>query len=408
VTGEVIKVELDQVYLSVGGRENLMPGMQLVLFREGAPLKHPKTGETLGQLEQELGIVTVTQVAERYAVATPTSLTGAQTIQVGDKIRITAGRIAVGLLPLVNQTRQAIATDVFATVLQRALEATERFRVTSRDRVSIWLLNRGASAQGVVPPELLPELAQGLQLSYLLMPMVQDFRGTLVLELLLLAPSQPQTPVATASAILPPQALAQRPPEPPVPMREAPPVVPPAPPPSQQPVPASPTVVQKVVPEAPPAAQTVTPSAPPVAPPSAAPPPAPAAGQELRGVFKTPPPRTAGSEWNIAESLTKLRDIPQLLVSIDGGDLDGDGTIEVAMIMGAQVSLYRIVGGEKLELLATFTTTRQGKLLSVQLMRLGDAQPLGLVVNQQIPGRGVESFIQGLRGNKLVLWQEDN
>ena len=391
VTGEVIKVEPDQVYLSVGGRENLMPGMQLVLFRAGAPLKHPTTGETLGQLEQELGIVTVTQVAERYAVAAPTHLIGAQAIQVGDKIRITAGRIAVGLLPLVNQTRQTIADDVFADALQRALEATERFRVASQDRVSIWLINRGTSPQGVPPSEFLPELAQALQLSYLLMPTVKDLRGTLVLELLLLAPAQPQTPVATASAILPPQVLVQRPPEPPAPMREAVPLAPSAPPPPQQPAPAPPTVAQKVTPEAPPVAQ----------------PAAPAAKQELRGVFKTPPPqRAAGSEWNIAASLTKLRDIPQFLVSIDGGDLDGDGTIEVAMIMGAQVSLYRFVEGEKLDLVATFTATRQGKLLSVQLMRLGATQPIGLVVNQQIPGHGMESFILALRDKKLVLWQE--
>ena len=109
------------------------------------------------------------------------------------------------MLPLVNQTRQAIADDVFADALQRALEATERFRVASQDRVSIWLINRGTSPQGVPPSESLPELAQALQLSYLLMPTVKDLRGTLVLELLLLAPAQPQTPVATASAILPPR-----------------------------------------------------------------------------------------------------------------------------------------------------------------------------------------------------------
>jgi hypothetical protein len=68
--------------------------------------------------------------------------------------------------------------------------------------------------------------------------------------------------------------------------------------------------------------------------------------------------------------------------------------------------LYRFVEGEKLEMVATFTATRQGKLLSVQLMRLGAAQPIGLVVNQQIPGYGMDSFILALRDKKLVLWQE--
>jgi hypothetical protein len=264
-----------------------------------------------------------------------------------------------------------------ADALQRSLEATERFRVASRDRVSIWLLNRGVSSEGVIPPEFLPELAQALQLSYVLMPIVKDFRGTLVLELLLLAPAQPQTPVATASTILPPPALAQRAPEPPAPIREA---VPPAPPAAPKPEPEPPAVAQK----APPAAQ-----------------------QELRGVFKTAPQqRATGVEWNIAASLTKLREIPQLLVSIDGGDLDGDGTLEVAMLTATQVWLYRLVDGEKLEPINTFTITGSGKLLSVQLMRLGAAQSIGVVVNQQVPGRGMESFILALRDRKLVVWQD--
>jgi hypothetical protein len=401
VTGEVIKVEPTQVYLSVGARDNLMEGMQLLLFREGEPLKHPATGEALGRLEEELGVVTVVQVAERYAVATLTQAPGKPAVQLGDKVRITAGRIAVGLLPFVNQARQPLPADILADTLQRSLEATERFHVVSRDRVSLWLLNRGAAPEGIIPPELLPELAQALQLSYLLMPIAKDFRGTMVLELLLLAPAQPQTPVATASAILPSQALVRRAPEPPAPMREAVPTAPP-PAPIQEAVPTAPPPPQTPAPAPPAPAQQVAPATPPVAQETA-----PPAKQKLPGVFKTPASQPAAEgAWNIADSLTKLRDIPQLLISIDGGDLDGDGIVEVAMLMGAQVSLYRLVESEKLELIDTFTSSGQGKLLSIQLLRLGAAQPIGVVVNQQIPGHRMQSFILVLRDKKLLMWQE--
>lgn len=389
VTGEVIKVELDQVFLSLGARDNLIEGTQLVLFREGEPLKHPTTGETLGRVEVELGIVTVVQVAERYAIATLTQPTGQQSIQIGDKVRITAGRLSVGMLPLINQTRQTVPTEVVVEALQRALEASERFRVVSRDRVSIWLLNRGVRPEGVIAPELLPELGQALQASYLLMPLVKDLRGTMIVEALLLSPTRPQTPVATASAILSAATLVQRSLTPPVQSAEA-----------ARPVPAPPA------PAAPP------PSAPQAAAPKTAPEPAPTKKtkpepkQNLRGVFKTSPQqRPDSAEWNIAESLTKLRDFPELLTAIDGGDIDGDGTIEVAIVMGARISLYRF-DGEKFDLLDTFTSSRQGKLLSVQLLRLTGPHPIGIVVNQQVATGGMESFILVLQTRKLAVWQE--
>jgi Flagellar assembly protein T, C-terminal domain len=213
VSGEVVKVEGEQLYLSLGARDHIVEGVQLTLVREGEVLKRSTSGEALGRLEEELGIVTVAQVFENYAIATVTQLKSKEPVRSGDKVRITAGRISLGILPVVVQTRQPVPADEMAGILQQVLEGTGRFRVVSRDQVSIWLLKRGALAAGVVPPELLPELAQALQLSYVLMPLVRDLRGTTILETLLLIPAQPQTPLATASAILPAAAQARRAPE---------------------------------------------------------------------------------------------------------------------------------------------------------------------------------------------------
>jgi hypothetical protein len=378
VTGEVIKVEGERIYLSLGTRDDLMQGMQLTLFREGEALKHPTTGETLERLEDELGKVTVGQVSERYAVATLTQPTGKHDVRSGDKVRITAGRIALGLLPLVNQTRLPVPSEVLASALQRALGATDRFRVVLQDRISIWLLQRGALPEGVIAPALLPELAQDLQLSYVLMPLVKDLQGAAILDLLLLSPTQPQVPVATASALLPGAALVRRTPEPPAPAPVS--VQPPAPAPA-------PVSVQPPAPA--PAPQTAQRS-----------------GKTPRGLFKSSPQQGLGAvAWNLADSLTEIHRSPELFQGIDGGDIDGDGKVEVVTTTASRVSFYRLEG-ERLELIDTFFSKLQGQLLSVQLLRLGESRAIGVVVNRQTSDLLMDSFILTLQGQRLVLWEE--
>ena len=66
--GEVVDVQGEQLYLSLGALDQVLEGMRLTVFREGKELTSPTTGEVLGRLEDDLGTVTVTQVAETYAV----------------------------------------------------------------------------------------------------------------------------------------------------------------------------------------------------------------------------------------------------------------------------------------------------------------------------------------------------
>ena len=405
VSGEVVKVEGPQVYLSVGARDNVVEGMQLTLVREGETLKRPTTGEVLGRVESELGIVTVEQVFERYAIATMTQAKSKDEIRSGDKVRISAGRLGLGILPPVVQTRQAVPQAELASMLQQALEATGRFRVVSRDQISIWLLKRGAFAEGVVPPELLPELAQSFQLSHVLLPLVKNLQGTTVLEAQVLIPTQPQAPVATASAIVPAAALARRAPEPPA----APPVQPvpvPAPSVAQPPVPPVPVPAPSI---AQPPAQPVPAPAPSVAQPPApaTPPPSVQLESRLEGVFKNAPPsaQPGAIQWNLADTLTELQKLPVAVQGMDGADIDGDGQAEIVTMDAARISLYRLEG-TRLVRLDTFESKRAGKLLSVQLLGLGTAKQLGIVVNRQVPDGTLDSFILTWQGQKLGMWQE--
>src|SRR5437762_751095 len=49
VDGDVLEVQGETVTLSIGKRDGLVPGVELSLYREGRGLRHPRTGEVLGQ-----------------------------------------------------------------------------------------------------------------------------------------------------------------------------------------------------------------------------------------------------------------------------------------------------------------------------------------------------------------------
>ena len=160
--GEVVEVQGEELYLSLGARDQVFEGMQLNVFREGKELTSPSTGEVLGRLEEDLGTVTVTQVAETYAVAARTDAAGSATVQAGDKVRITAGRLSLVLLPVTGQTGRAMPLAALTDAVQRGLDATGRFYVVPRARLTMWLLERDLSPGDVLAPEVMSEAASAL------------------------------------------------------------------------------------------------------------------------------------------------------------------------------------------------------------------------------------------------------
>ena len=200
--GEVVDVQGEQLYLSLGARDQVLEGMRLNVFREGEALISPTTGEVLGRLEEDLGTVTVTQVAETYAVAALMEPAGDATVQAGDKVRITAGRLSLGLLPVSDQTGGATSLAALSDAVQHGLDATGRFHVVPRARLTIWLLERGLSPGDVLDPEFMPEAADAMGAVYIVQPVLRKAGDTTVVELRLFAPAQPQTPVTTALAML--------------------------------------------------------------------------------------------------------------------------------------------------------------------------------------------------------------
>jgi len=352
VTGEVLKVEGRHLYTDLGTKDEVWTGLRLLVFRQGEALKHPTTGAVVGHDELQLGQMTLVQLSENHAVGIYLPDDESVSVQPGDKVRLTAGRIDVSLVPSIGPLPVNVSQTAVGAQLKDALEATGRFRVQGAERVNAWLLERNVAPAAAVEPPYLQMLTKSLKTPYLVQPVLKTAQGQSILALRLLAATQTE-PVAEASAVL-------------------------------------------------------TGTAGGVASPTA---PAPSAQNQLAtqdkfgGLFIQPlMAQPGGFPWNLAEGMTELYRFEDELIGLDAGDPDGDGRVDVVIATEDRISLYQL-SGQKLELVDTLRVDVQGHFISAQLVQLDANSPLGIVVNYQVGTENIAAFVLALQGQKLVYWQ---
>ena len=203
VTGEVVKVENGSVYVSLGARDHVLPGTQLTLLRPRQAAAETSGEPTVSRLEEAIGYVIVEQVFETYALAQLLALPDTEARR-GDRVRITSGPVALGVLPVGNATPESFPRGRMTAGLQSALQANGRFRVVTADRVLLWSLEHDTPLENGVSPDLLRRMAQSLRFTYAVVALVKDLGGEAVLDVALLSP-QSERLVASGSAFLPPR-----------------------------------------------------------------------------------------------------------------------------------------------------------------------------------------------------------
>jgi len=165
VDGEVIEVQNGTVTLGLGSRDGLVAGVELALYRQGRELRHPKTGEVLGRTEQQLGRLAVQQVSEAYS--TGTASPGSE-VQPGDRARISAGKIKLSLVPLVETgVRETLADAAIHEVID-TLNRTGRFQIGLGDAIGVWLSQQGAKREDVLAGKGLDSVAERFKVENLL------------------------------------------------------------------------------------------------------------------------------------------------------------------------------------------------------------------------------------------------
>ncbi|WP_143308503.1 hypothetical protein [Candidatus Entotheonella palauensis] len=359
VTGEVIKVNGRQIYVDLGVKDEMWKGLRLSVFRQGEALKHPSTGAVVGYDEQVLGHITLVQLSENHSVGVYMQAAEGESVQPGDgdKVRLTAGRIRVSLLPPDGPLPANLTPEALSTQLRGDLEATGRFRVESVEQVNAWLMERGLTPARAVQAPYLQMLTKSLQTPYVVQPTLKAVQDQSILALRLLASTQTE-PVAEASAVL-----------------------------------ASGVAVAG----APSGGKAM---------PAPVPPSVPGEADKFGGLFRQPlQVQPGGQVWNMTEGMTELHRLDEELIGLDAGDPDGDGQVEVVAATDSRISLYQL-RDQSLQLIDSFQAGQQGRFISAQLVRLNPGSPLGIVVNQQIDTEGVDSFVLALRDRQLAYWQK--
>lgn len=173
VEGLIIGFEGDQVLIDRGTADRVLQGMELEVFREGEEFKHPLTGEVLGRLDKDLGMLRVLHVRERFAVAAITKKTEKAEIRQGDQVRVPMARMIVAFPNVDVEEVKGTNTRSVTKDLAAALVRTGRFElIEDRQLRSMLLADKNLPSGELADPRILKQLldkgrAQALLLSRL-------------------------------------------------------------------------------------------------------------------------------------------------------------------------------------------------------------------------------------------------
>jgi hypothetical protein len=88
-SGKIVRLEGAKVFVSVGEKEGLKPGMRLRVLREGAPFVHPVTKELLGNVETTVGKI---EIKEVQAESSSGSVVEGEAKE-GDRVRLSETKV---------------------------------------------------------------------------------------------------------------------------------------------------------------------------------------------------------------------------------------------------------------------------------------------------------------------------
>jgi hypothetical protein len=199
VDGDVVEITNGVVTLSLGRKDGLVAGIELSVYREGRELRHPRTGAVLGRTEQAVGRVLVEQVFEAYATG---RVTQGNEVRAGDRARVSAGKIHLTVVPLVEGVKDALA-EAAVQELVEGLTRTGRFQISMGDPLAVALLQEGLQRQDILEGKGLAKLAERFRVENALMVHVKSVQKKPFMDVRLFALPGPST-LMTTGLFVPP------------------------------------------------------------------------------------------------------------------------------------------------------------------------------------------------------------
>ncbi len=203
VDGDVVEVTDKAVTLSLGRKDGLVAGIELSVYREGRELRHPRTSALLGRTEQAVGRVLVEQVFEGYATG---RITQGTEVRAGDRARVSAGKIHLTVVPLVEGVKDGLA-EAAVQELVDGLTRTGRFQVAMGDPLAVALLQEGLQRQEILEGKGLAKVAGRYKVENALVVHVKSVQKKPFLDVRLFAFPGPST-LMTAGMFVPPSVRA--------------------------------------------------------------------------------------------------------------------------------------------------------------------------------------------------------
>ena len=349
---DVVEVSGDRVTLAAGRQQGVVPGIELHAYREGRELVHPKTKQVLGRTEEPLGRLVVTEVADRYSVATLAP--GARgALAAGDKARVVAGRVKLTIVPLGSGVRPRLVEAATYDLVQE-LERTGRFQVVFGEQVAVWLGERAIPAEEFMRGRGVREAHEGFKLQHLLAVRYTTAQGKPFMDVRLFS-SVLEQPLLAQALFVPPSVRAS---------------------PSQQ------FSTGPGKDGAPLQRRSLL-------------------ARLLSGNFE-PNTYSAGAS---SIPLRSLAVFPFVVTSMDVA-VGRDSIPRIAVTDGQRVFQYRLVG-EKLEPEWTYDKLMVGGILGVQFADVDGDGVLDVVVNRQDAKVGMLSYILTTRNGRAAVLVED-
>ena len=183
VEGLVVAVEGDQIYIDLTQKEGAQIGQEFTIFRKGAMFRHPNTGQVMGRYEEVLGYAQVKRVLPQFTEATYVPSPGKPRAQPEDGVRITRGRIRVGVVPATDLTKSAADLRRVPFMIAHALVGTKRFECPDPTAVQELMVTEKTQAEELlVRPDRAVAMAKTLEISGWLVPVLLERRGVSYLD----------------------------------------------------------------------------------------------------------------------------------------------------------------------------------------------------------------------------------
>lgn len=163
IEGDVVEVQGRTLTLSAGERAGAHPGLTVNVVRQGREIRHPRTGQVLGRVEEPVGHAVITRTAEGYSVAT----VDADGARVGDRVR-SPGKIQVGLVSLGSPGVKPGVMEAASGELYEALTQTGRLQPVLSEQVAVWLAEQKVDAEDFLRGQRVQEALQRFKIEHLL------------------------------------------------------------------------------------------------------------------------------------------------------------------------------------------------------------------------------------------------